>query len=122
MIVSFELFSKSLLFDREFVDDFFASASGVGRFTHEVGNLGIGVYWAFERDDAVLGDDLDIVGVRRQRFVLDHSVPNFGRERPVIGIHFLTAGGHFRRILVALVNFRVVGFHAGVARLRVGNP
>src|SRR5271165_75002 len=70
----------------------------------------VGADGAAQRHLAVLGDDLDVMGVGRKSGVLMNSLPNLLCDRAVGGIHLLLVG--CRRCLILI--------HLGIVRCRLG--
>ena len=71
-----EIIRLTLRFDAHFVFHI-VGARDLCRLFRDGLSFVFRAYRAFQRDSAVLRDDLDIVRVRRKRFVRDDSSPDF---------------------------------------------
>src|SRR5664279_183314 len=88
--------------------------------------LGLGVNRSLQRDLTVLRDDLDVVGVGRQRFVTHDGLTNLLRTVAVRTIFLLLVGGRFILILISLIHLGIVDSGSrlvvvGVLRVSDGN-
>src|SRR5258708_13805181 len=68
----------------------------------------LGTNGSLQGDFAILGDDLDVVGVRRQRLVLMNGHADFLRDFAIGLIHLLLIGGRSALVFIALVCFCIV--------------
>src|SRR5258708_36549432 len=76
----------------------------------------LGTNGSLQGDFAILGDDLDVVGVRRQRLVLMNGHADFLRDFAIGLIHLLLIGGRGGLVFIGLVCFWIFrGFLLGVA-------
>ena len=85
------------------------SQKDIDRLLFDVGFFLVRVDRSLERHVAVLRDDLDVVGVGRERVVFDNRAPDVARDFDVRSVLFLLIGGDFAGVAVALVYRGVIG-------------